>query len=52
MKRFMALNLASITVWIVSTGWLVAIFPHQPMWLVTAFWVSGGWFVPLGLCVH
>ncbi|MEW6911658.1 CDP-alcohol phosphatidyltransferase family protein [Trueperella pyogenes] len=48
-KRFMALNLASITVWIVSTGWLVAIFPHQPMWLMAAFWVSGGWFISTGL---
>ena len=48
-KRFMVLNLASIFVWIAATGWLVVVFPHQPMWLLVTFWVSGGWFIGTGV---
>lgn len=48
-KRFMAINLASIFVWIAATGALVAIFPQQPLWLLIVFVVSGGWFLMTGL---
>lgn len=44
-KRFMAANLAAITVWIAATAALVALAPEHPLWLLAAFWVAGGWFI-------
>lgn len=44
-KRFMAVNISAIALWIVSTAALVALAPVRPLWLMIAFWVSGGWFV-------
>lgn len=48
-KKFMALNLLSITVWIASTAAMIAMFPVQPTWLLVAFFVSGGWFLLTGV---
>ena len=44
-KKFMAVNIVAITVWIAATAYLVALVPDRPLWAVLAFWVSGGWFV-------
>lgn len=43
-RRFMAINIAAICVWVVATGWLVALHPVRPWWLLAAFWLGGGWF--------
>lgn len=43
-KKHMAVNIAAISLWTISTAWLVAIAPSRPVWLLVLFWVSGGWF--------
>ena len=43
-ERFMALNIISVLVWMGATAWMVAIYPARPVWLLAAFWISGGWF--------
>lgn len=47
-KKMMALNIATITVWIASVAVLVAIYPAGPLWVWIAFWVSGLWFMITG----
>lgn len=44
-RKLMALNIAAISVWIASTAALVVILPERPVWLLVAFWISGGWFI-------
>lgn len=43
-KRFMAVNIAAITLWLAATAYLVALAPERPLWALIAFWVTGGWF--------
>lgn len=43
-EKFMALNIISVLVWMGATAWMVAIYPARPVWLLAAFWLSGGWF--------
>ncbi len=47
-KRFMAINIGAIIVWIGTTAALVAIFPARPTWLMATFFVAGGWFLLTG----
>lgn len=44
-RKNMALNIASILLWVLATAGLVALAPERPIWLLAIFWVSGGWFV-------
>lgn len=43
-KKWMGINIAAITVWIAATAALIALAPAKPLWILVAFWVSGGWF--------
>lgn len=47
-KKFMAINIAATTAWILATAALVGYHPVQPTWLLVVFWVSGGWFMLSG----
>jgi len=47
-KRFRAINIVSVVLWIFACGALVALYPVQPLWLLIVFWVGGGWFMISG----
>lgn len=44
-KRFMAVNIAAILIWIITTAILIAEFPQRPLAAWIIFWVSGCWFM-------
>lgn len=48
-KKFRALNIASVAVWLAASSWLVAIYPQRPLGLVAAVVISGGWFMFVGI---
>lgn len=48
-KKMMAVNIATITLWILSTAVLVAVYPkgNTGAWFV--FWITGAWFMITGI---
>lgn len=48
-KRLMAVNISAILLWIATTGWLVAIHPVRPWYVLAGFWLGGGWFLISGI---
>ncbi|MFY9263243.1 MAG: CDP-alcohol phosphatidyltransferase family protein [Arcanobacterium sp.] len=48
-KRFMMVNLVAIIGWISATGYLVAVYPEQPIGAFAVFYITGGWFLLTGL---
>ena len=47
-KRFRAINIVSVVLWLFACGALVVLYPVQPLWLLIVFWVGGGWFMISG----
>ena len=43
-KKLMVLNIAAITLWIVSMAWLVTVAPVKPQLALIAFGISSAWF--------
>lgn len=48
-RRLMPINIGMTAVWIVTTGYLVAVRPDHPWTVATLWWVSGTWFVGVGI---
>lgn len=48
-QHLMVVNISAIFLWIAATGWLIAIHPVRPWWVLALFWLGGGWFLISGI---
>lgn len=44
-RRLMPFNIVAVTIWIATTGILVADHPHRSAGLLALWWISGLWFL-------